>query len=162
LRRYLAEKLPAYLVPSAVVVLDAFPLNANGKVDRRALPAPDLSGLSSGRAPSTLREELLCSLFAEVLGLDRVSIDDRFFDLGGDSVLTIQLAAKARQAGWTLEPSDVFAHQRVVELAPLMDEVTMPAEGLTDRSDEGGQTPASLSLVSLSQDEIDDLMSEWE
>ncbi|MFB6891576.1 amino acid adenylation domain-containing protein [Kitasatospora sp. NPDC056327] len=126
LRQRLAARLPDHLVPSAVVVLDAFPLNANGKLDRRALPLPDLSALSSGRAPSTPREELLCALFAGVLGLDRVGIDDRFFDLGGDSILTIRLAARAREAGWALEPADVFAHQRVVELAPLLEPVAAP------------------------------------
>ncbi|GHE31935.1 non-ribosomal peptide synthetase [Streptomyces capitiformicae] len=147
-RRYLAARLPDYLVPSAVVVLDAFPLNANGKLDRHALPSPDLSALSSGRTPSTPREELLCSLFTEVLGLDRVGIDDRFFDLGGDSILTIQLAAKARQAGWVLEPADVFAHQRVVELAPLMVPVAASAGTAPEEpGDELGPVPRTPAVA---------------
>ncbi|MET8975604.1 amino acid adenylation domain-containing protein [Streptomyces sp. NPDC004539] len=148
-RRYLAERLPGHLVPSAVVTLDAFPLNANGKLDRRALPSPDLSALSSGRAPSTPREEVLCALFAEVLGLDAVGIDDRFFDLGGDSVLAIRLAANARRAGWALEPADVFARQRVVELAPSLEPVA--GDGDPDDADDAEgplpRTPASAGAL---------------
>ncbi|OAR23476.1 hypothetical protein A8W25_29095 [Streptomyces sp. ERV7] len=129
LRRRVGADLPDYFVPAAVVVLDAFPLNPNGKLDRKALPVPDLSSLSSGRAPRTAHEELLCGLFAEVLGMDRVGVDDGFFDLGGDSVMAIQLAAKTHRAGWVLEPAGVFAHQRVEALAPLLTPVARVATG---------------------------------
>ncbi|MGW5699316.1 non-ribosomal peptide synthetase, partial [Streptomyces asiaticus] len=85
LRTHLEQQLPHYMVPSAVTVLSELPLTANGKLDRRMLPAPATDRDSTGRGPRTEREKTLCGLFAEVLGLDGVGIDDGFFDLGGDS-----------------------------------------------------------------------------
>ena len=107
LRAYLGERLPECLVPSAYVGLPALPLNANGKLDRRALPAPELSGEPDGRGPRTPRETVLCALFAEVLGVERVGIDDSFFALGGDSIgRRSQLVSRARKAGLKLSPRD--------------------------------------------------------
>jgi non-ribosomal peptide synthase protein (TIGR01720 family) len=105
------------MVPSAVVVLDALPLTPNGKLDRTALPAPQYAVDPAGRAPSTRREEILCRLFAEVLGIPEAGVDDSFFDLGGDSIMSIQLVSAARRAGLRISPRDVFERKTVAELA---------------------------------------------
>ncbi len=115
-------RLPQYMVPSVVVVLDGLPLTVNGKLDRGALPVPDVSGMVSGRGPRTGREEVLCGLFAQVLGLAEVGIDDSFFALGGDSISSIQLVSRARSAGVELSPRLVFEHQTVAALAVVAGE----------------------------------------
>ncbi|KJS51020.1 hypothetical protein VM98_39450, partial [Streptomyces rubellomurinus subsp. indigoferus] len=85
--------------PVAVVVLDAFPVTPNGKLDRKALPAPDFHPAGTGGDARDGREEVLCGLFAELLGLAAVGVHDSFFDLGGDSIVSIQLVSRARKAG---------------------------------------------------------------
>ncbi|KOG85346.1 hypothetical protein ADK38_37195, partial [Streptomyces varsoviensis] len=107
-RAHVAAALPEYMVPAAVVVLDVLPVTANGKVDRAALPAPDVAGKVSAREPRTPAEETLCALFAEVLGLERVGVEDSFFALGGDSIMSLQLVARARRSNVVLTPAQVF------------------------------------------------------
>ncbi|MDL4774582.1 non-ribosomal peptide synthetase [Actinomadura xylanilytica] len=119
LRRFAARDLPDHMVPAVVVELDALPLTSNGKLDRTALPAPDLSSKASSRTPRTPQEKTLADLFAEVLGLERAGIDDGFFDLGGDSIIAIQLVSRARQSGLVISPREVFQHQTVEELAAI-------------------------------------------
>ncbi len=119
LRRYAAERLPEHMVPAAVVAVDALPLTDAGKLDRARLPLPDYAAASARRAPRDDRERTLCRLFAEVLGLDTgaAGVDDSFFDLGGDSIVAIQLVSRARRAGLALTPRDVFRHPTVAALA---------------------------------------------
>ena len=137
LRRHAATALPGHMVPAVVVGLETLPLTVNGKLDRKALPAPDFSAESSGLAPRSEREEILAGLFAEVLGLEQVGIDDGFFDLGGDSIIAIQLVARARQAGLAITPRDVFHYQSVEGLAQVakdagaeVAEIEPPGSGL--------------------------------
>ncbi|UEA85464.1 non-ribosomal peptide synthetase [Tsukamurella paurometabola] len=126
-----ARRLPAHMVPARVVALDALPLTANGKVDRAALPAPDVSDEARYRAPATSAEETLAAVFAEVLGVEKVGVDDSFFELGGDSITSIQLVGRARAAGLTLTAHDVFAHRTVAGLAAAAGTVD-PADAAPD------------------------------
>nr|WTB07107.1 amino acid adenylation domain-containing protein [Streptomyces antimycoticus] len=133
LRAHAATALPAFMVPAAVVVLDALPLTPNGKTDRKALPEPEYVGAAAPTdGPRTPREELLCSLFAEVLGLDRVGIHDSFFDTGGDSIMSIQLVRRARDAGVKLTPRDVFEHKTVAGLAKATAGEDAPAKAAAE------------------------------
>ncbi|WP_063055529.1 non-ribosomal peptide synthetase [Nocardia salmonicida] len=117
------ERLPAYMVPAVVMVLDEVPLTPLGKVDRKALPAPDFTARTvTSRAPSTPREQTLAALFAEVLGLDTVGVDESFFALGGDSIVSIQLVSRAKAAGISFSARDVFERKTVAALAAVADE----------------------------------------
>ncbi|MFQ6313357.1 amino acid adenylation domain-containing protein, partial [Lysobacter capsici] len=116
LQRQLAARLPAYMLPAAFVALPELPLTGNGKLDRKALPAPDFHH-GHTRGPRNAHEALLCELFAQVLNLDEVGIDDSFFELGGDSISAIRLIAGARKRGLPLAPRDLFKHPKIEALA---------------------------------------------
>jgi amino acid adenylation domain-containing protein len=116
-RQFAAGVLPEYMVPAAVMVLESVPLTPNGKVDRRQLQVPDLTP-AAGRAPRTEREEVLCGLFAGVLGVSRVGIDDDFFQLGGHSLLAVQLINRIRAAlAIELDVRALFTAPTVASLA---------------------------------------------
>ncbi|SFT09094.1 amino acid adenylation domain-containing protein [Saccharopolyspora flava] len=118
LRGHVAEELPDYMVPAAVVFVDALPLLPNGKLDRRALPAPDLAEAVGNDMPRNPTEEILCGLFAEVLGLPRVGVHDGFFDLGGHSLLAAKLIGRIRDAlGIKVNVGSLFAAPSVAGLA---------------------------------------------
>ncbi|MCX5241378.1 non-ribosomal peptide synthase/polyketide synthase [Streptomyces prunicolor] len=142
LRAHTAQSLPDHMVPSAVVTLDALPLTPNGKLDRRALPAPDFAAEVTDTRPRTPLEETLCALVADVLGLERVGVEDDFFSLGGDSIVAMQLVARARAAGLTFSPRDVFRHKSAAGLATVTAATTAAAE----RDDE-------VALLDLTSDE---------
>ncbi|MFE2179015.1 amino acid adenylation domain-containing protein [Streptomyces sp. NPDC059455] len=129
LRAYLRERLPEYAVPSVVTVVDAMPLTASGKPDKRALPAPDFGGLSAGRPPRTARERILCMLFAEMLGLERVGIDDGFIALGGHSLSAARLVNRIRVVlGADVPIRTVLQSTTVAELAVSLESDSASAE----------------------------------
>ena len=119
LRAALGERLPAYMVPAAVVVFDALPLTVNGKLDTRALPAPEYTDADRYRAPASAIEEILAGIYARVLGVERVGVEDSFFELGGDSLSAMRLIAAVNtglDAGLAVRA--VFEAPTVAGLAP--------------------------------------------
>ncbi|OYD96428.1 non-ribosomal peptide synthetase [Nostoc sp. 'Peltigera membranacea cyanobiont' 210A] len=123
LREFLRQKLPEYMVPSAFVILDTLPLTHNGKIDRPALPIPDQTRPeleSEFVAPYTPEQELLAGIWADVLDLKQVGIYDNFFDLGGDSIRSIQVLAKAKQLGLNFSLSQIFQYQTIYQLSRLV------------------------------------------
>src|SRR5262249_45338633 len=122
LRSFLRERLPEYMVPGAILVLDEMPVTTNGKIDRKRLPSVEEIGRHSEQeyaAARTPAEEILAGIFQQVLKLDRVGIHDNFFELGGDSIISIQIISKANQAGLGLTPKQLFEHQTIAELAAV-------------------------------------------
>jgi amino acid adenylation domain-containing protein len=137
LRAYLAERLPAYMVPHAFIPLDALPLTRNGKVDRGALPPPAVTTSAvSDAGPSTESERTLCRIWSDVLRVGDVGVRDNFFELGGDSILAMQIVARSRAAGLKLTQPAIFQHQTIAELAASLERETVGPTPV-DRVDTG-------------------------
>ncbi|MFC9740864.1 amino acid adenylation domain-containing protein [Streptomyces noursei] len=151
LRGRVAAALPEYMVPAVVVTLDRLPVTPSGKLDRDALPAPDFAAAADSRAPRTARERQLCELFEKALGARRIGIDDSFFDLGGDSIVSIRLVTLARAEGLDMTPRDVFTHKTVAELATAVKELVPVPEA------EASEEP----LITLDQDELAEFGEDW-
>ncbi|WP_226342265.1 non-ribosomal peptide synthase/polyketide synthase [Pseudomonas aeruginosa] len=146
LRQALKASLPEHMVPAHLLFLERLPLTANGKLDRRALPAPDASRLQQDyAAPRSELEQRLAAIWADVLKLGRVGLDDNFFELGGDSIISIQVVSRARQAGIRLAPRDLFLHQTIRGLAG----VAVEGRGLA--SAEQGPISGSTPLLPIQQ-----------
>ncbi|MDT0440633.1 phosphopantetheine-binding protein, partial [Streptomyces doudnae] len=142
LRTQLAEQLPAYMVPAAVVSLPTLPLTTNGKLNTRALPAPEYQDIDRYRAPGTLTEEILTGIYAAVLGVERVGVDDSFLDLGGDSLSAMRLVAAINTA------LDSGLAVRVLFEAPTVAQLAPRNGGAEARLDPlvAGQRPATIPL----------------
>jgi amino acid adenylation domain-containing protein len=159
LRRYLAAVLPDYMVPSAYVKLDGLPLTANGKLDRKGLPAPDATAYAARgyAAPVGEIETRLAEIWAEVLGLERVGRHDNFFELGGHSLLAVRVIARLQQEGLQIDLHALFTTATLAALAAVVTGekplVAVPPSGIPEGCEE--ITPQMLPLVNLTRAEID-------
>ncbi|WP_344535750.1 amino acid adenylation domain-containing protein, partial [Streptomyces albiaxialis] len=163
LRTWTGDRLPAHMVPAAVVPVDALPLSPNGKVDRRALPAPAWEADERDFvAPSTEAERRLAEVWCQVLGLERIGVHDDFIGVGGDSIQSIQVVAKARRAGIRITPRQLFDHPTLAELAAQAELLPVADEGGPDGPDDPG-APDSVPTVGLATGELPDgLLAAWE
>ncbi len=125
-RDFLGRSLPDYMIPAIYIPIDRIPLTPNGKVDRKALPEPSIKAIHKNQysPPVTERQKLLCQSWEEVLGVDRVGIDDDFFDLGGDSILTIKIVARLRDKGYRVSAREIFREKTIAGLESCLDPVT--------------------------------------
>jgi amino acid adenylation domain-containing protein len=164
LRAELATHLPDYMVPSAFVHLDALPLTVSGKLDRKALPAPDASALlqHTYRAPEGHIEQALAAIWAELLGVERVGRNDHFFELGGHSLLAIELMKRVRRLGLSLEVRDLFMAPTLAALSGALKKesaIPVPANLITKETPR--ITPELLPLAKLEQSEIDRIVQRF-
>ena len=142
LKAALAERLPEHMQPAQLIELERMPVTANGKLDRRRLPAPE-ARTRQGRAPATLEEASLLAVWQALFERDDISVEDDFFELGGDSIVSIQAVALARKAGLSITPKDVFSHPTLEALAQV---ATALAPAL--------ETPVARVSVGLSQAQL--------
>jgi acyl carrier protein len=165
-RTYLEQKLPAYMIPAAIVVMDEFPLTANGKVERRALPAPDRVA-AEFIAPRTELEEAIAKIWAEVLGIERVGISDNFFELGGHSLLATRIISSIREQ-FKVElplrrlfetPTVAALASAIVEARIARDEFEIPVIQRVERGDKSIDE-LLVELSQLSEDDLKALLEE--
>ncbi|MBA5872224.1 MAG: AMP-binding protein, partial [Nitrospira sp. CR2.1] len=158
LKAALAQTLPEYLVPAVIVRLAQLPLSPNGKVDRQALPAPEVAAprTTAYEAPRTEPEQQLAAIWAQVLGLAQVGRHDNFFELGGDSITSLQVLAKAHREGLTLTPKQLFEHPTVASAAAVA--VIGSVDASPSSQDEPG--PGRVVDVDLSDEEMENLLKE--
>ncbi|MGC3975787.1 MAG: AMP-binding protein [Nitrospira sp.] len=158
LKQALAQTLPEYLVPAALVRLDQLPLSPNGKVNRQALPAPDweTQRTTAYAAPATDTEQRLAAIWAQVLGLAQVGRQDNFFELGGDSITSLQVLARAHREGLTLTPKQLFENPTVALAAAVA--VTGSVDAVPPAADE--REPGRIVDVELSDEEMEHLLKE--
>jgi alpha-ketoglutarate-dependent taurine dioxygenase len=169
LRRYLKDRLPEYMVPASFVVLKSLPRTPSGKLDRRALPAPDPSrpeAANSYAAPRTAPEKTLADIWSQILGVERVGIHDNFFELGGDSIRSIQIISRANRAGLRLTPAQIFTHQTIGELAAVAvasgaEDMAVSAEAAATQGGAGGASAEGVArrfpLARLSEEQLERL-----
>ena len=161
LRHWVGERLPEAFVPSVLVSLAALPSTQNGKVDRKALPVPDLQagGAQPYEEPVTESERILAAIWADVLGQPRVGRRDNFFELGGDSINTLQVLARAHQRGVKLTPKQLFEHPTVAEAAAVA--ASMEMDGAPDETAQMKETETgTLVGIELSDEDMDSLLEE--
>ncbi|GAB1715820.1 MAG: non-ribosomal peptide synthetase [Nitrobacter sp.] len=159
LREHLGSVLPDYMVPAHVLVLEALPLMPNGKLDRKTLPEPDVV-TAEYMAPRNAVEEKLVAIWREVLGLDRVGVTDNFFGLGGDSILSLQVIARARRAGLKITPRQLFERQTIEQLGVMAQIIESVVESAVVEVDVSARTklvPSDIPLAGLTQARIDGL-----
>uniref|UniRef100_UPI0036DB750F condensation domain-containing protein n=1 Tax=Photorhabdus sp. RM322S TaxID=3342825 RepID=UPI0036DB750F len=163
LREHLSAQLPEYMVPSAFVRLDRFPLTPNGKLDRQALPAPDYEALARQRymAPQGEKETMLAAIWCELLGLEQISRHDNFFMLGGHSLLAVQMIERLHQSKWVLAVHDLFQTPVLSDMAQTLGQhraVDIPANVITPETEV--LTPEMLPLIDLTQADIDHIVGQ--
>jgi len=161
LRAHLSAKLPEYMVPAAYVMLGSLPLTPNGKLDRKALPAPEHSSSAGYRKPRTREEEILCTLFAEVLGLERVGIEDSFFELGGHSLLVMRIISRIKSVFQIdMSPRHFFSNPTVGALADAIRSQPSSSRYIPNSLLSIGKTSRKDLLLSLSCNQARHLLQE--
>ncbi|BCA53910.1 hypothetical protein W02_10500 [Nitrospira sp. KM1] len=154
LRQGLAQRVPEYMVPAVIIALEQLPLSPNGKVDRKALPAPEAGRATASEPPATQTEARLAAIWAQVLGLVQVGRHDNFFELGGDSINSLQILARAHRDGIQLTPKQLFEQPTIASAAAVAVLAAPTAMPVSDRP------PSGIADVELSDDEMENLLNE--